>query len=78
MKITFFVWEMRFRIVGHVTILLKLVPLSKKTTKNNFFLGGGDDIDIIIFYVKTIDNTIEIIDGFAKTIDSFQLSLNTS
>ncbi len=37
------------------------------------FLGGGD-IDISIFNVNIVDNTIETINGFGKTIDSFRLS----
>ncbi len=35
-----------------------------------FFCVGVGDMDISIFYVKSIDNTIKTIDGFAKTIDS--------
>ncbi len=46
------------------------IILWKNNEKKNFFRGCGGDIDISIFYVKTIDNTIETVDGFAKTIDS--------
>ncbi len=44
--------------------------------KKNFFFGVGD-IDISIFYAKTIDNTIETIDGFAKTIDGFAKTIDS-
>ncbi len=47
--------------------------------KARIFFGGGveEGFDINIFYVKTMDNTIETIDGFAKIINSFRLSPNT-
>ncbi len=61
---------MRYRIVSYLTIFSKIVSFSEKIMKKNFFWGGGGDIDISIFYVKTSDNTTETIDGFAKTIDS--------
>ncbi len=38
--------------------------------KKIYFGREGGGTNITIFYVKTIDNTIETIDGFAKTIDS--------
>ncbi len=47
--------------------------------EKNFFFGSGRGIDISIFYVKTIDNTTETSDGFAKllstvkTIDNLKL-----
>ncbi len=47
-----------------------ILSFSEKIT-GKFFGSGGGGIDISIFYVKTSDNTIETIDRFAKTIDSF-------
>ncbi len=67
---------MRFQIVLHITIFSKIVSLTEKIREKICFGEGG--IDISIFYVTTIDNTIKTIDGFAKTIDSFRLSRNTT
>ncbi len=63
---------MKFQIVLDITIISKIVSFSEKITKKKF---GG--IDFSIFYVKTIDNTIETINAFAKTIDSFQRRLSS-
>ncbi len=64
---------MRFRIVLYITIFLKIVSFSEKISENikKILVWGGGKIDITIFYVKTIaDNTIETINGFARTINS--------
>ncbi len=58
---------MRFRIVLHITIFFEDSIIFWENNEKKFFLGGRG-IDINIFYVKTIDITIESIDGFAKTI----------
>ncbi len=34
-------WEMRFRIVLHITIFSKIVSFSEKITKKNFWDKGG-------------------------------------
>ncbi len=57
-----FFLEMRLRIVFHVTLFSKIISFSEKIMKKKIFFCGGEDIDISIFYVKTMDNTIETID----------------
>ncbi len=59
---------MRFQIVLHITIFLEDNILRENNEKKKIFWAGN--IDISIFYVNTIDNAIETIDGFAKTIYS--------
>ncbi len=72
MNITFFMGNEVSNSSSHNNFFEDSIILKENSGK--FFLGrGGENINISIFYVKNNDNTIETIDGFAKTIDSFQL-----
>ncbi len=55
---------MRFRIVLHITIFFEDSIIIWENNEKIFLEGG--DIDIGIFYVKTIDNTMKTIMDLSK------------
>ncbi len=68
MNITFFMGNEVSNSSSYNNFFEDNIILWENNEKKNFLGEGG--VDISIFYVKTIDNTIETIDGFTKTIDS--------